>query len=129
MKTSFVTMTVAVLALSACSADHSYLAMTADEAVGVSDPYAATAISSANWQAAETILDARLDEDPLKLLNLAYVYRKTGRDEAAIAIYDTILDGDANPYAERPNTVPLRVKTIARRAKASLAVASAKQPE
>ena len=92
---------------------------------GSTDPYAASAISAADWDQAAAILEGRLDEDPLKLLNLAYVYRQTGKTDAAAALYQSILDGSSNPYAERPGSVPLRVKTIARRAIASLTV----QPE
>lgn len=78
------------------------------------DPYASTALNSNDWQSAESILASKLENDPLKMINLAYVYRMTGRQDDAVSLYQQVLNMASNPYASRVDNAPLRVKTIAR---------------
>ena len=80
------------------------------------DPFAASAISAGDWDLAVAKLEGRCGKDPLKMINLAFAYHQKGRSKEAMALYEAILDGNANPYAERHGKVQLRVKTIARMA-------------
>lgn len=53
--------------------------------------------------------------DPYALLNLAYVYQKSGNPAKAQGVYQRILELKANPYAELATGKPEAVKSIARR--------------
>ncbi|WP_374762959.1 hypothetical protein [Yunchengibacter salinarum] len=79
-------------------------------------------ILSGDWQRAETALTASGNDgaEPFRLLNLAYIYRRTGRPEQAATLYRQILDGEANPLAEMPGGEPAPVKDVARRGLAAL---------
>lgn len=74
------------------------LAMTAGTAnAGSRDLHAAAAIRSGDLVTAETILKAELSgrwTTPETLLNLAHVYRHTGRTDAARSLYEQVLGGE-----------------------------------
>lgn len=88
-----------------------------------SGSYQADAIASGKYADAEqgllTILENNPD-DPYALLNLAYVYQKSGDATKAQQVYQRILDMKNNPYAELTSGKPEPVKNIARRGIASL---------
>lgn len=58
--------------------------------------------------------------DPYALLNLAYVYQKSGDTAKAQQVYQRILEQKQNPYAELETGKPEAVKSIARRGIAQL---------
>ena len=63
-------------------------------AFAATDSYASAAIAQHDYTAAEAQLKdylAKDRDDPPALLNLAYVYRQTGREAQAIAVYNTVL--------------------------------------
>ena len=102
------------------------LGLTGYASVGYSEEissYQADAIASGNYAEAEqgllSILESRPD-DPYALLNLAYVYQKSGDATKAQQVYQRILDMKNNPYAELTSGKPEPVKNIARRGIASL---------
>lgn len=84
--------------------------------------YQVEAIASDNLAQAESELLTILDNDPndpYALLNLAYVYQKSGDQARARDIYNRILTLKADPYAELASGRTERVKSIARRGMAS----------
>ena len=75
-----------------------------------------------DWAKAETKLASEVEQhpdDPFRLLNLAYVYTKTDKSDNAIAVYQRVLDLDANTVPAAQN---VRAKKIARDALASMTV-------
>ena len=84
------------------------------------------AIQSGNWKDAETQLRAGLDKnpnDPMRLLNLAYVLQKAGRADEAASVYEQVLQLDRDPLvAVGPDSKvrPARAKLLAKRGMASL---------
>ena len=97
MKKGLIVASAAVLALTAGSAN-----------AGERDLHAAAAIKAGDFTAAETILKAEMSgrwTNPETLLNLAHVYRHTGRTDAARALYRQVLVGEnvlMNVGAARP---------------------------
>jgi cytochrome c-type biogenesis protein CcmH/NrfG len=88
------------------------------------DNLGAQAISVADFTSAETQLNAVLRRSPglpEALLNLAYVYRSTGRATAALALYQQVLD---SPDVELvgDSAKPIFAHDIARRGMAHLQV-------
>lgn len=80
--------------------------------------YKADAIESGNLTEAEQGLQAVLAKDPndpYALLNLAYVYQKSGDVAKAQQVYQRILELKDNPYAELTSGKQEAVKSIARR--------------
>lgn len=87
------------------------------------DNYQVQLIAEGRLAEAEQGLLAMLDKDPrdpYALLNLAYVYQKSGDAEKARQIYQRVLDHRPNPYAELESGKPEEVKSIARRGLAQL---------
>jgi len=85
--------------------------------------YQADAIASGKLAEAEQGLLVILEKnpnDPYALLNLAFVYQKTGDAVKAQQVYQRILDLKNNPYAELASGKPEPVKNIARRGIARL---------
>lgn len=84
------------------------------------------AIQSGNWSQAEAELRAGLAQtpnDPMKLLNLAYVLQKSGRADEAAGIYGQVLQLDRDPLVavgSESNTRPMRAKLLAKKGMASL---------
>lgn len=88
-----------------------------------SSSYHADAIANGNLTDAEQGLLAILDKDPndpYALLNLAYVYQKSGDATKAQQVYQRILELKSNPYAELTSGKQEPVKNIARRGIARL---------
>ena len=86
--------------------------------------YQAEAIAKGKFADAEQGLLAILAEnpnDPYALLNLAFVYNKTGDNVKAQDTYNKILTLKANPYADLASGKSESVKTVARRGIAKLA--------
>lgn len=80
--------------------------------------YQVDAIAQGNLAEAEQGLLAVLEKnpnDPYALLNLAYVYQKSGNATKAQEVYQRILSLKENPYAELATGKPEAVKSIARR--------------
>ena len=88
-----------------------------------SSQYQAEAIASGRLAEAEqgllTLL-AKDPNDPYALLNLAFVYQKSGDTSKSQQVYQRILELKSNPYAELSSGKPESVKNIARRGIASL---------
>jgi len=88
-----------------------------------SSSYQAEAIASGKLVEAEQGLLAELEKnpnDPYALLNLAFVYQKSGNTVGAQQVYQRILELKNNPYAELASGKPEPVKNIARRGIARL---------
>lgn len=80
--------------------------------------YEVDAISNGDFTTAERRLTAILDKnpnDPYALLNLAFVYQKSGQADKARDLYQRILEQRQNPLAELPQGRKQPVKTIAQR--------------
>ncbi len=96
------------------------------DATAQTEGLAFEAIQSGNWSQAEAELRAGLAEtpnDPMKLLNLAYVLQKSGRGDEAAGIYGQVLQLDRDPLVavgSESNTRPQRAKLVARKGMASL---------
>ena len=97
MKKGLIVASAGVLALMAGAAQ-----------AGQRDLHAAAAIKAGDFTAAETILKAEMSgrwTTPETLLNLARVYRQTGRADAARTLYQQVLGGEnvlMNVGAARP---------------------------
>lgn len=84
------------------------------------------AIQQGQWQKAEDQLRAELKanpNEPMRLLNLAYVLQQTGRSKEAAEMYQQVLRLNANPLvAVGPDTdiKGVRSKDIARKSMAAL---------
>ena len=84
----------------------------------INQSYQANAIQEGNLTQAERELLLAVAENPhnpYALLNLAYVYQQSGRDEQARILYERVLDLRSNPLAKLSSGKPARVKRIARR--------------
>jgi len=90
-----------LLALSAC-ATGSMSTASLPESGYTPGALGFTAIMDSDWKRAEQLLAASsaAETDPARLLNLAHVYRKTGRELEAKKLYEAVL-------AERDMTVEL----------------------
>jgi len=103
-----------------------FLGLAGYSSVGYSEEnssYQADAIASGKYADAEQGLQSILEnnpDDPYALLNLAYVYQKSGEAAKAQQVYQRILDMKNNPYAELTSGKPEPIKNIARRGIASL---------
>jgi Tfp pilus assembly protein PilF len=87
------------------------------------DNYQVQLIANGKLVEAEQGLLVMLEKDPndpYALLNLAYVYQKSGDQEKARQVYQRILEQRQNPYAELKSGKPEAVKSIARRGIAQL---------
>ncbi len=82
-------------------------------AAAPTDRFAFTSIQQGDWSVAETQLRDSDQDDPLVLLNLAYVMSQQGHSSEAADIYRTILDGSENPFATMGGGQPRRVKRVA----------------
>lgn len=95
----------------------SALVVTAGAAnAGNRDIHAAAAIRAGEFMKAEAILTAEQSgrwTTPETLLNLAHVYRRTGRADAARALYDRVLANE-NVMTDVGNDKPLWSHDIAR---------------
>ena len=96
------------------------------DATSQTEGLAFEAIAQGNWSAAETELRASLAQspnDPMKLLNLAYVLQKSGRGDEAAGIYGQVLTLDRDPLVAvgpQSNPRPMRAKLLAKKGMASL---------
>lgn len=92
---------LALLALSACATASTSTAALPESGYAPG-ALAFSAIMESDWQRAERQLAASsaAETDPARLLNLAHVYRKTGRELEAKQLYEAVL-------AERDMTVEL----------------------
>ena len=89
-----------------------------NDANGVKHAYQANAIQEGNLTQAERQLLLVIAEDPhnpYALLNLAYVYQQSGRNDQARILYERVLELRSNPLAELSSGKPARVKRIAQR--------------
>ena len=86
-----------------------------------------TAMQQGQWQKAEEQLRAELKanpNEPMRLLNLAFVLQHTGRPTEAAEMYQQVLTLNSNPLlAVGPDRdiKPARAKAIARKSMAALA--------
>lgn len=98
----------------------------AADATAENEGLAFEAIQDGNWTQAETELRAGLEQmpnDPMRLLNLAYVLQKSGRSDEAASVYAQVLQLDRDPLVaigSDSNTRPMRAKLLAKRGMASL---------
>ena len=84
----------------------------------VNQSYQADAIQEGNLTQAERellLVVAENPHNPYALLNLAYVYQQSGRDDQARILYERVLDLRSNPLAKLSTGKPARVKRIAQR--------------
>lgn len=85
------------------------------------------AIQAGNWAEAESQLRSELAKDPnnpMRLLNLAYVLQKAGRAKEAADIYTQVLQHNSDPLvAVGPDSDvrPMRAKIVAKKGMAALA--------
>jgi len=86
-----------------------------------------SAIENGNWTSAETQLRAELaasPDDPMRLLNLAFVLQQQGRDPEAAKLYRKVLAMDTNPKVavgpDARNVKAVRVKSLATKGIASI---------
>lgn len=103
-----------------------FMALACFSAAGYSEDtgsYQAEAIANGRLVEAEQGLLSILENDPndpYALLNLAFVYQKSGDTVRAQQVYQRILELKNNPYAELASGKPEPVKNIARRGIARL---------
>jgi Flp pilus assembly protein TadD len=117
--------TVSVLCVGAAMMLGAIGAANAD-ATSQTEGLAFEAIAAGNWSAAEAELRAGLTQtpnDPMKLLNLAYVLQKAGRADEAAGVYGQVLQLDRDPLVAvgpETKTRPMRAKLLAKKGMASL---------
>jgi tetratricopeptide (TPR) repeat protein len=84
------------------------------------------AIQKGQWTEAETILRQGLAEnpdDPMRLLNLAYVLQNTGRATEAANVYEQVLQLDRDPLVAvgpEKKVRPARAKILAKKGMAAI---------
>ncbi len=99
---------------------------TLAQATTPSDAFAYQAIQKGRWEEAERALRSGLTQnpnDPMRLLNLAYVLQSTGRRDEAASVYEKVLQLDRDPLvAVGPDSKvrPARAKIVARKGMAAL---------
>lgn len=89
-----------------------------EESATAKPAYQAQAIRQGDFDLAENKLLGLLAEEPgnpYALLNLAFVYQRSGRAEQALILYNRVLELRKNPLAELSSGQPARVKRIAQR--------------
>jgi len=103
------------------------MAAYAEAPKGDASDLAYSAIETGNWAKAETQLRAELaasPEDPMRLVNLAYVLQRQGRDGEAAELYRKVLSLNSNPVVavgtDERNLKGVRVKSIANKGIASI---------
>ena len=100
--------------------------MVGSAAQAADDKVAFGAIQSKNWTEAEAQLRAGLQaepNDPMKLLNLAYVLQNTGRKAEANDVYQQVLTLNRDPLVAigpDDNVKSARAKIVAKKGMASL---------
>lgn len=100
-------------------------AMSLSSAAGASD-LGYGSIQDGNWAAAEIQLRAELKEnpnDPMRMLNLAYVLQSQGRADEAAGLYQSVLELDRDPLlavGSNSKSRPMRAKLVAKKAMTSL---------
>jgi len=98
----------------------------AGAAAAQDDGLAYESIQAGNWGQAEAELRAGLSQtpnDPMKLLNLAFVLQKSGKADEAAGVYAQVLQLDRDPLVaigSETNTRPMRAKLLARKGMAAL---------
>ncbi|GAB4147550.1 MAG: hypothetical protein Tsb0016_18220 [Sphingomonadales bacterium] len=105
--------------LAACSATGNQAALETPN----SEALAYDAVMAQDWATAETHLRqsiAEQPEEPMLLLNLAYVLSSTGRQAEAIALYEKVMAMDSNPMVAVSDGTGRRAKAIAKQSMASL---------
>lgn len=110
------TLTAAAAVALAVLTPQALLAADIPQARAYSDDLGTRAIMNQDWETAETIIRAGLEENPgdvFRLLNLAAVYGQTGRTEEAAAIYREILNSDEDRVAALPSGRGEPVKSVA----------------
>ena len=88
-----------------------------------SQSYQVDAIVNGEYSKAEQKLLEVLQNkpnDPYALLNLAFVYQKSGQNAKAREVYQRILEQPQNPHAQLASGKAQRVKTIAERGIATM---------
>lgn len=97
-------------------AGHAY----ADDASAKSD-LGYQAIQQGNWAEAEAQLKAELKsnpDDPMRMLNLAYVLQSQGKTDEAASLYQSVLELDQDPLVavgSDDRTRPMRAKLVAKK--------------
>lgn len=121
--------TLAAIAVAGCSVSGSQSYPELPESavqIGIptdNDAYAMDAILAGDYQAAEAKLrdsSRYRKNDPFRLINLALVLQRTGRESEASRLYERILALQDNPKARLASGTGRPVKDIARTALASL---------
>jgi Flp pilus assembly protein TadD len=85
------------------------------------------AIQDGKWSEAESQLRAGLEknpDDPMRLLNLAYVLQSTGRGDEATRVYERVLQLDRDPLVavgSDSKVRPARAKLLAKKGMSALA--------
>jgi Tfp pilus assembly protein PilF len=85
------------------------------------------AIQDGKWAEAESLLRSGLaqnPDDPMRLLNLAYVLQSTGRQSEAMTVYEKVLKLDRDPLVavgSDSKVKPARAKLIAKKGVAAIA--------
>ena len=105
--------------LAACSATANQAALDAPTA----ETLAYDAVMAQDWATAETHLRQSIAErpdEPMLMLNLAYVLSSTGRQAEAIALYEKVMAMDSNPMVAVSDGKGRRAKAIAKQSMASL---------
>jgi Flp pilus assembly protein TadD len=103
------------------------LAASAEPLKGQASDLAYSAIETGNWSKAETQLRSELaasPDDAMRLVNLAYVLQRQGRDGEAVELYRKVLSLNSNPVvavgADERDLKGVRVKSIANKGIASI---------
>ena len=107
---------IALLALSACASSQ-MASNSMPEAGYAPGALGFAAIMDADWVKAERQLAASstANDDPARLLNLAHVYRQTGRETEARQIYSAVLD-QRDRIVEVANGTPMSCHALAQQA-------------